>query len=520
MISLLPHSPVKTSTRATASTIMFACLLAGITSCRTEPTTLDPTHCNYNEGDSYCAQKYPDGSLPFCESGRPGCISPQETFGCTAERPVDECYSPCGGVSTIDEDGSCVVEGSSSGSGTEGETEDTGSESGSGSGSGSSTTGAMPCMGNGDCMDAGAPFCELISGECVGCDGVEDGDAACAELDGGAPVCDGGECVECTAGVSDACEGVTPVCDEETSTCVGCREHGECGDAACNFFSGACLPAGEVVRVGPGQEFGTLTEAVASFEAEGEGTIIVHQPMTNYDEAVIVDGGRTLAFLANADDVPLWILAGGGAPQLTVVDGTVLMDGIQMSGNGSTMDPGLLVDGGRAWVDRGRIVDNNGGGVVAQNAGELVLRNCFVGGSVNNEASLTVNGATAIVLYSTIAAGFGIATALTCDGAATVTVRNSLLVAEADSGEIHCTTGTFEYNATEADLGDTNQGLGDMNVAWFEGYGSGDLHLSVMAPITIATTAQWQDGDPVTDIDGDARNAVNGTSDVAGADVP
>jgi len=68
---------------------------------------------------------------------------------------------------------------------------------------------------------------------------------------------------------------------------------------------------------------------VASFEAEAEGTIIVHLPIADYNEAVTVDGGRTLAFLANEGDAPLWLLGAGGAPQLTVLDGTVLMEGIQ-----------------------------------------------------------------------------------------------------------------------------------------------------------------------------------------------
>src|SRR5690606_36945591 len=103
-----------------------------------------------------------------------------------------------------------------------------------------------------------------------------------------------------------------------------------------------------------------------SFDMMTEGTIIVHAAMPNYDEAVTVDGGRVLAFLA-ADDVatpPRWLQGAGGPPQLTVGDATVLMDGLQLSGNADAV--GLSVDGGRAWVDRSRIVQNSGGGVLAQ----------------------------------------------------------------------------------------------------------------------------------------------------------
>jgi len=266
------------------------------------------------------------------------------------------------------------------------------------------------------------------------------------------------------------------------------------------------------------QDFATLTEAVASFEAGAEGTVIVHQAL--YGEAVIVDGGRTVAFLVNADDEPVWAGAVAGmAPQLTVLDGTVLMDGIQMSGNGSSMDPGLLVDGGRAWVDRGRIVDNNGGGIVAQAGAELVLRNCFVGSGTDTTV-LSAQNAVVDALYTTLAANLGDSTSATCDAASTVTVRNSLIVSRAAMPEVVCSGLTASNSAAEEMLeGADNIALGDMSTTWFEDYNSGDFHLTT-APVIIATAAQWEDGDPLTDIDGDARDAVDGTSDVAGADVP
>jgi len=266
------------------------------------------------------------------------------------------------------------------------------------------------------------------------------------------------------------------------------------------------------------QEFATLTDAVASFEAGAEGTVIVHQAL--YGEAVIVDGGRTVAFLVNADDEPVWAGAVAGmAPQLTVLDGTVLMDGIQMSGNGSSMDPGLLVDGGRAWVDRGRIVDNNGGGIVAQAGAELVLRNCFVGGDVNDRIAVQLDDANAELLYTTLGAGAVDAVGLTCTAGSIVNIRNSVMVSRSAEAEVQCTPATIGYSAAEMDLGDTNTALGDMDISWFADFGGGNFHLAT-PPATIATAAQWEDGDPLTDIDGDARDAVDGTSDVAGADVP
>ena len=393
----------------------------------------------------------------------------------------------------------------------------------SGSESSESTTGPMPCVDNGDC-GGGTPFCEPVSGECVTCDGTEDPDGSCAGVDPANPVCLDGACVQCTAAAPEACMGMTPVCDDATNTCVPCTAHDQCmGEAGCNLFTGACLPSDAVVHVGPGQMHGTLTEAVASFGPGAEGTIVVHQ--ADYNEAVTVDGGRVLALLANAGDTPIWLLAGGGAPQLTVDDGTVLLDGLRLSGNAD--DVGLSVDAGRAWVDRSRIVQNSGGGIVAQNAAELTLRNCFVGDGTNGENALTVDGTTsmasAMVSYTTLGTGFdnfNDVFPVFCDGAADVTIRNSLLVSFDNPSELSCSTATVTNTASEALIpGAGNVALGDVGMDWFVGVDNGDFHLN-NPPGMLATTARWTTGDPPTDIDGNLRPTMDDAADYAGADVP
>lgn len=486
---------------------------------------VNASHCNNNEGDAYCAEQYPDGSLPFCESGFSGCISPQRTFGCTAERPPDECYSPCGGSSTLEEDASCLAGETASSS--SGESSDSGSESSDGGSSGSSettaTTGLTPCMGHEECLDPAAPICDAALGECVPCDPAAGGDAACAEADTGTPACLDGVCVECTAGVLDACQGVTPVCDEETNECAPCTEHDECGDAACNLFTGACLPADAVVRVGVGQDFSSIGAAIDSFAAGEEGTIIIEQG--DYNEAETVDGGRVLAFLANDGEIPAWDTPGASmAPQLTVVDGTVVLEGLELSGNGSSTSPGLLVDGGRAWLDRARVADNNGGGIVAQNSAELVLRNCFVGDGTNGANGADIDGASATIVYSTLGAGFdnfGDVYAISCNDPVAVSVRNSILVSlDNATGEMSCPDAVVSNTASETLLpGKNNVALGDVGLNWFDDIDTGDFHLN-SPPIDVATAAVWEAGDPGVDIDGDLRDAVDGVTGVAGADVP
>lgn len=385
-----------------------------------------------------------------------------------------------------------------------------------------STTDPLPCTSHDECTDPDAPFCG-VSGECGTCDGTEDPNGACAERNPGLPICDEGACVQCTPENPSACTGETPVCDGAMNTCTGCTAHEQCGEAACNLFTGACLPADTVVHVGPGQTFTTLGGAVASFGPEAEGTIIVHITPLGYNEAVLVGGGRVLAFLADEEAVtpPRWLFTGGNSPQLTVGPGsTVLMDGLQISTNASAMpvQPGVSVSG-RAWIDRSRIIDNNGGGIISQSGSELMLRSSFVGGDVNDLSALVVNGATASISYSTLGGGFGAATALTCDIAATVTARNSLFVARTDEDEILCDA-AIETSAAELDLGDTNTPLGNMATAWFTNYASGDFGLTAMHPPAIDSAALWRTGDPTTDIDGDPRPTTDATPDFAGADVP
>ncbi len=478
-------------------------------------------HCAYNEGDAYCAAQHPDGSRPYCESGEEPCVSPDTLYGCVAERPADACYSPCGGRSTIDENGECVmVEDSSTGPSSGTDTE----ESGSGE---SSTTGPMPCMGNEDCLDAAAPFCEPVSGECVGCEGTDDPDGACAGLDPGLPLCVGGACVQCTGERPEACEGTTPVCDEATSTCVACTEHGECGEAACNLFTGACLPGDAVVHVGGATpDFATIDAAVSSFDAMTEGTIVVHAGAYN-DQVVTVDGGRVLAFLAAEDAAapPRWTQSSGGAPQLTVTDATVLMEGVQVSGNAD--DLGVRIDGGRAWLDRSRVVGNTGGGIVAESGAELVLRNCFVGDGTNGDNALTVDGTmsmtSAVVVYTTLGSGvdnFNDVFPVYCDGAVDVAVRNSLLVSFDNPVELSCSMATVTNTASEALIpGMGNIALGDVGPDWFVDVDTGNFVLN-NPPGVLATAARWATGDPPTDIDGDPRPAVDEAPDFAGADVP
>ena len=499
--------------RTTSLVLLGLATGATMAACARESTVPNPNHCANQTGDEWCAARYEDGSRPFCILGNGVCGSTPGRDGCVEARPAeDTCYSPCGASMTVEEDASCLPGGESTSSGESSTAEGMTGTTETGSESSSSTTGPMPCVSDEECTEVEAPFCGVM-GECGTCEGTADPDAACAGVDPLLPLCVGGACVQCTAAAPEACTGTTPLCDDATNTCVPCTEHGQCGEAACNLYTGACLPADAdaIAHVGPGQEFASLTLAVASIPADSEGTVVVHQ--ANYDEAVTVDANRTLAFLAADGDSPLWILAGGGMPQLTVPMGsTVLMDGLRLSSNANNV--GLRVDGGRAWVDRSRIVQNSGGGVLAENGAELTLRNCFVGGDVN-VIGLEVLSASATVLYSTVAAStFGTTPALGCTTPIAVDVRNSIVVSQGGTppDEVDCASASVTTSAIEAAVG--------FNAGWFTSFDNGDFSLSPAGAMSFADVALWSTGDPLTDIDDDLRPAIDATPDYAGADVP
>lgn len=491
--------------------LLYVALGLSSFACVDVTTRANLDHCTFNEGDRYCAEMFAD--RPYCTQGQNECSS-GERYGCVAE-VMPECHRPCG---ALDED-ECVTGASSTGTETD---VSTGGESSSGSdgGSDSSTTGPAPCVSNEGCPDPLAPFCEEASGECVRCDQADDPDGACAELDPAAPLCVDGTCVQCTPENPATCIGETPVCDGTTNTCVPCTAHDQCGEAACNLFTGACLPTDAVMRVGPGQPFATIAAALATVPARGEGTLVVHAGPPDYNEAVTVGGGRTIGFLA-ADigagaEPPRWVRTSGAEPQLTVGAGsTVLLDGLALTGNLSAVVPGLRINGGQAWVDRSRVVQNTGGGIVAENNAELVLRNCFVGGGTE-AIGVEVIDSTASVLYTTVTANTFMQTpAFGCTTPIAVDIRNSIVVSQggASPDELACAAAVVEQSATEATVG-------AFNIGWFPNYNAGDFSLSASGAATFADIAEWTTGDPPTDIEGDPRPAVDGSPDHAGADVP
>lgn len=456
-------------------------------------------HCGNLEGNRTCEER---GIGAYCDTCR---IADD---GCTDVRPSDACLYPGVGSepATGMDDSSTYDPAVTTAEGT------TVSEP-----SVDSTAEPQPeCMGNEECHDPAAPICRA-DGECVACNEVDDPDGACADLDAGLPVCDSGVCVQCTSDAPGECGEDLPVCDDALKTCVPCTEHEQCGPAACNLYTGACLPGDAVVHVGVGQQYQNLMSAISSLGEATDGTIVVQSEI--YAETITVDGPRVLAFLASDAYPPIWDDGDSTTEsQLSVSGGsTVFLDGLHLSRNGD--DPAIRITGdqSRVWIDRSR-VSNEGGGFSVESGAELVLRNTFVGGDSrvganNSDVLLNVDNASVEIIYSTLINTGGYAVLSCPNPPVSIRVRNSIIATEHNVDEVSgCDGVVIVHTVSESDVGDLSQ--------WFHLYRYGNFHLLAGGVPVFANVAQWQLGDPRVDIDGALRPIIDGSPDFAGADVP
>jgi hypothetical protein len=238
----------------------------------------------------------------------------------------------------------------------------------------------------------------------------------------------------------------------------------------------------------------------------------------------VIDGGKQIGLLAAAGEEP--VIIGDTGAGIEVSDGAVLYArGVQSRQNGS--DEGLTVGGAgsAAWLDACEVVDNNGGGISVSSGGYLWLRNSIVGGNGSGAGpsrGLTVAASTADILYSTLARNDADTEddSLLCTGAADVTVRNAILVGR-DPSSIECAGLSMTYSAAdEAVTGTGNEDVGEINSMWFVSVVAANFRLSATGGPIFEDIAEWQTGDPATDIEGAARPNTDGTPDYAGADLP
>lgn len=489
-------------------------------------------HCSFGSGDAVCAALYPSGSLQYCTlcSGHP---SPHGN-GCVADRPEDACYSPCGQGSTIDEIDACLDETTDADTDATAETAGPAESTSTGTSTtaaldDSGTTTAAGCASNDACAEP-TPLC--IDEVCVPCSLAPDPSAACQSLDPARPLCTEAGCVACTADDAAACEGVTPVCDVPSGTCVGCSFHEQCPASACHIEEGGCLPPDRVWHVNgdaagcaaadgsAGAPYCTMAAALANVGVGQTGTLLVHARSGDaaYPGGFTITGGRVVAVRGLPDERPRFSGGGVGAP-VTISGGAVAyLDRGRV--DGSALIEAVQVVGAVLHLDGWLVVLNQGGGVSLSNGAELSARTSVLG--ANGSALVDAQALRAVassfsLRYVTVAGNdsAGLAS-LVCTGGSAGTVANSIVVG-IEPASIDCPGLAVDHSAVDSFLDGEGVVLRDgFDAGWFTAPGAGDFHLEPGHPF--ADVAQWQLGDPPVDLDGDERPSVAGTPDVAGAD--
>ncbi len=414
--------------------------------------------------------------------------------------------------------------------------------------------------------DSETPFC--VDNECVNCAGTADPDAACSDVDSGLGVCDleAGACVECTLDNASACTDATPACDELDQVCVGCSEHSQCPDSACEMAEGTCFPTDSVLYVD--KAYGMCETSDGSFEAPFCDVSVAfayiaenNEPPTPWTVKIIGAGiynhetlwtpeGTTIALLA--DNVAVKIRgtsSEGDSSSIKVTAGSTLYSS-KISYDGHEWHNGVGCEGGTLWLEDGSVSSNPGFGLFFVDCQARVRR---VAVWSNNEGGvfatglmsethiettyITENGSPQS-LFGGIGSTGGNALSLNfvslinnlsdgtasiyCSNAVGVDVRNSIVIGF-NEPTIECDTLTINQSATDFgdDLGEGNLLVDPlMTDDWFTPMGALYKPEAEVEgePTPLTDVALWAEGDPRYDYSGQLRSL--GGADFPGADIP
>lgn len=364
---------------------------------------------------------------------------------------------------------------------------------------GSETSVGGMCSDSGDC---GSGVC--VDMECVPCGEAPDPDSACAEADAALPLCseDGTACVACTA---ESCGGDTPVCDPAVG-CAACTEHSHCPDSACHLGGpeqGTCFDVNDVVEVSTPEEL----LAAADTSTTSSQLVIRVLPGDYTELGTIFTDEAEVAFIGSPGTT-----LGGGYTNLFIGSGPVYISSVSIDEG-----PARAISIDNVWLDDVSI--ENYDIAVWLTAGRTAhirrsqFRNTQV--AVLEDASLTASntdfgpqGDAALHIagnvdlrYVTVA---GNTVGLNCELTATGVIRNSILVNPGQTSQGFCDS-VLTLSDNASDDSDLGQDVGSFDSAWFTISTGSRFFLSPSGETVFAEIADWDEGDPRFDIEGDPR---------------
>jgi Right handed beta helix region len=377
-----------------------------------------------------------------------------------------------------------------------------------------------------------------------------------------------GTCVQCSPAEPESCTGSAPVCSAE-NTCSGCSKHTECASAAC-LPDGSCGDDSKVAYVAPAGTGTTCTQASPCKKVDD--ALKTARPYVKFggvtDEAVTVDKGRQVTFLADAgakltrgtggailtvkddgtslgvydlaiSDAPnnasgygVLVAAGSGAPTVRLVRvtlqnnpaGAISATGGTLTVTQSTISSnqggGISATGGTLTVTQSTISGNTGGGISVTNAAFSVVGNVFFG---NGSGSSTI-GAVSISTMQNAANRLEfnsfnknlttdtVGPAIHCL-AGTFTAKNNIMSGNGTLTQLTQYSGACTHAYSIATPGALPPGSGNSAAdPGFVNTTTGDLHISATSPARGAA-------DPASNLTGPAERDIDGQPRTSPADI-
>lgn len=419
----------------------------------------------------------------------------------------------------------------------------------------------VECVTAGDCANQ---VCHPEQSKCVDCLTSED----CK--DPARPRCDepSNTCTACTDN-SDCSLASAAICDENTGQCRACNQQSDCPATACDLLLGICFPPQTTTvlyvdgnlcdsmqppvctKIKPCCE---IAEAVTIGEATATTNVAINIAAGIYEQPVRVSSSAR-KFALRAANGALLDISDQTQPafELGILDGAIKLDtavyisGLTLTGAAArgfscnNSNKGLFVDRSTVFGLKGQAAYTKAcpltltrtdiyastAGVVADDAGNAVLRNVAIAPTADGAAlDVSANGAMDL-LYTTVGDSSNQPDRiLVCGTTANVVIRNSALLASpavpsdpACLSVLQATHTTFTAGAFNV-VAPTNATIAAVLVPdLFVGWVVGNLDLAADGG-ALAGQAEWRDGDPSTDIDGRPRPTSDLTPDVAGAALP
>ena len=262
--------------------------------------------------------------------------------------------------------------------------------------------------------------------------------------------------------------------------------------------------------------FCSIQDAIDLVGDGGMGTILVApHDGAGYVEDVQTLPNQVIGILGNGGLAVVSAPAEGATSVLSVPDDSTSVYVARVVLRGSTMAPALSLEGGHLDMQGSRLSQNPGGSLYVGPGASVHVENSMIATTTyTGGRGIDVDGGEAVVSYSSMVIG-AIDSTVVCTQGSVVEIRDSIVLNMAPGNEFDCETSVFEGSVTTADVGQP-----PYDFVWFDNQFAGDLHLRPEGAAVFADYAQWNTGDPATDIDGDPRPRVDGTPDFPGADVP